>query len=58
MTKVTHDVVWEALYQPLAGLVVWIGTVMNRMQFLTIRRYLSFVFAALIVLLVALAVGQ
>ena len=58
MTKVTHDVVWETLYEPLAGLVLWIGTVMNRMQFLTIRRYLSFVFAALIVLLVALAVGQ
>jgi hydrogenase-4 component B len=58
MTKVTHDVVWETLYAPLAGLVVWIGTVMNRMQFLTIRRYLSFVFVALIVLLLALAVGQ
>lgn len=58
MTKVTHDVVWETLYQPLAGLVVWIGTVMNRMQFLTIRRYLSFVFIALIVLLLALAVWQ
>lgn len=58
MTKVTHDPVWETLYEPLAGLVGWIGTVMNRMQFLTIRRYLSFVFAALIVLLLALAVGQ
>jgi NADH:ubiquinone oxidoreductase subunit 5 (subunit L)/multisubunit Na+/H+ antiporter MnhA subunit len=58
MTKVTHDVVWETLYAPLAGLVVWIGTVMNRMQFLTIRRYLSFVFAALIVLLLVLAVRQ
>ncbi len=58
ITKTTHDLVWEMLYEPLAGLVMRIGTVMNRMQFLTIRRYLSFVFAALIVLLVALAVGQ
>ncbi len=58
MTKVTHDLIWETLYAPLAGLVVWIGTVMNRMQFLTIRRYLSFVFAALIVLLLVLAVRQ
>lgn len=58
MTKVTHDLIWETLYAPLAGLVGRIGTVMNRMQFLTIRRYLSFVFAALIVLLLALAVWQ
>lgn len=58
MTKVTHDLIWETLYAPLAGLVGRIGTVMNRMQFLTIRRYLSFVFAALIVLLLALAAWQ
>jgi formate hydrogenlyase subunit 3/multisubunit Na+/H+ antiporter MnhD subunit len=56
--KATHDLIWDVLYAPLGDLVGRIGTVLNRMQFLTIRRYLSFVFGALIVLLVVLAGWQ
>ena len=32
--------------------------VLNHLQFLTIRRYLGFVFAALVILLLALALWQ
>ena len=35
-----------------------VASVLNALQFLTIRRYLSFVFAALVILLLALALWQ
>jgi len=51
-----HDPVWEKIYLALAG-VVWIAAErLNQLQFLTIRRYLSLVFATLIFLLVVLAI--
>ena len=35
-----------------------VASVLNALQFLTIRRYLGFVFAALVILLLALALWQ
>ncbi|MGA3307865.1 MAG: hydrogenase 4 subunit B [Xanthobacteraceae bacterium] len=56
LTVELHDLIWEALYAPL---VVGIGVAadrLNRLQFLTIRQFLSLVFGALVILLVVLAV--
>jgi formate hydrogenlyase subunit 3/multisubunit Na+/H+ antiporter MnhD subunit len=50
-----EDVFWDRLYAPLAGLVENLAGRLNVLQFLTIRRYLSLVFAALVILLLALA---
>ncbi|MBI1775686.1 MAG: hydrogenase 4 subunit B [Proteobacteria bacterium] len=46
-----RDLVWDALYAPVATGVSAIADRLNYLQFQTIRRYLSLVFAALIVLL-------
>jgi hydrogenase-4 component B len=51
-----HDLIWEGLYQPLAGAVGFSADRLNRLQFLTIRRYLSLVFATLVTLLLVLAI--
>ena len=51
-----RDLIWDTLYAPLAGLVTGIADRLNVLQFLTIRRYLSFVFGALVILLLALAI--
>ena len=51
-----HDLVWEWLYLPVTGAVSLLAHRLNHLQFLTIRRYLSLVFLALIVLLLALAI--
>ncbi len=53
-----HDVLWDALYTPLAGFVGYCAGILNRVQFLTIRAYLSLVFSALVLLLMVLAVWQ
>jgi formate hydrogenlyase subunit 3/multisubunit Na+/H+ antiporter MnhD subunit len=53
---VVHDRIWETLYAPVAGAVDFVAARLNYLQFLTIRRYLSLVFLALVALLVALAV--
>ena len=50
-----RDRIWDALYAPIAGLVLFAADKLNHLQFLTIRRYLSLVFASLILLLLALA---
>jgi hydrogenase-4 component B len=50
-----HDPIWETLYAPVAGLVGVVTERLNVLQFLTIRRYLSLVFALLVLLLLALA---
>jgi formate hydrogenlyase subunit 3/multisubunit Na+/H+ antiporter MnhD subunit len=52
------DPIWDTLYAPTAGAVWWTSQALNHLQFLTIRRYLGFVFAALVILLLALAVWQ
>jgi NADH:ubiquinone oxidoreductase subunit 5 (subunit L)/multisubunit Na+/H+ antiporter MnhA subunit len=46
-----HDLVWERLYAPVAGSVGTIADRLNAFQYMTIRRYLSLVFVALIALL-------
>jgi hydrogenase-4 component B len=51
-----HDRVWEGLYAPIAGLVGFAADWLNQLQFLTIRRYLSLVFATLVTLLLVLAI--
>jgi len=51
-----HDLVWERLYQPISGAVGFSADRLNRLQFLTIRRYLSLVFATLVTLLLVLAI--
>jgi formate hydrogenlyase subunit 3/multisubunit Na+/H+ antiporter MnhD subunit len=49
------DRIWERLYLPLAGIVSLLSLRLNRLQFLTIRQYLSVVFGALVTLLIVLA---
>jgi hydrogenase-4 component B len=49
------DPAWFALYGPMARLVGRTATFLNRLQFLTIRSYLTLVFCALIVLLLVVA---
>ncbi len=51
-----HDLVWETLYAPIAGGIGFAADRLNRLQFLTIRRYLALVFATLVILLLALAI--
>jgi hydrogenase-4 component B len=56
--KHIHDPIWETLYAPVARAVWYLSQVLNHLQFLTIRRYLGFVFAALVILLLTLALWQ
>jgi hydrogenase-4 component B len=55
---VLRDVPWEVLYQPTARLVGFAAERLNRLQFLTIRGYLTLVFGALVALLMVLTVWQ
>jgi formate hydrogenlyase subunit 3/multisubunit Na+/H+ antiporter MnhD subunit len=50
-----RDRAWDAFYAPIAGFVGAAADKLNLLQFLTIRRYLSLVFASLILLLLVLA---
>ncbi|MBI2254721.1 MAG: hydrogenase 4 subunit B [Proteobacteria bacterium] len=50
------DLVWEGIFAPIAGAVGFIADRLNRLQFLTIRRYLSLVFLSLVTLLLVLAI--
>jgi len=52
------DYIWDGVYVPLSRAVTWVSTYLNVLQFLTIRRYLGFVFVLLILLLMALALWQ
>jgi hydrogenase-4 component B len=58
ITRHISDPIWDFLYSPLGRGVLWIADHTNFLQFLTIRRYLGFVFAALVVLLMALTLWQ
>ncbi|MER9404655.1 hydrogenase 4 subunit B [Mesorhizobium caraganae] len=55
LTVEMHDVIWEAFYQPIAGAIDFATLRLNRLQFLTIRRYLTLVFLYLVTLLTVLA---
>jgi len=50
-----RDLIWDALYAPISVGVVYVTEKLNALQFLTIRQYLSLVFAALVILLLMLA---
>jgi NADH:ubiquinone oxidoreductase subunit 5 (subunit L)/multisubunit Na+/H+ antiporter MnhA subunit len=52
------DPIWDFVYVPLVRSVSWVADHANVLQFLTIGRYLGFVFAALVVLLMALTLWQ
>jgi hypothetical protein len=49
------DLIWDFLYAPVGRVVGVAADRLNRLQFLTIRRYLSLVFLALVSLLLVLA---
>ncbi|MGV7214386.1 hydrogenase 4 subunit B [Bradyrhizobium sp. UFLA05-112] len=55
LTVELHDLIWEALYAPIAKGIGFATEHINVLQFLTIRRYLTLVFVALIVLLLVVA---
>ena len=50
-----HDPAWDVFYAPVAKGVAFAAGHLNRLQFLTIRRYLAVVFATLVFLLSVLA---
>ena len=54
-TAIVRDPIWDTLYAPLTEFVAFTAEKLNVLQFLTIRRYLSLVFAALVLLLLVLA---
>lgn len=56
LTVTLRDPVWDWLYAPISGFIAYAGEKLNTLQFLTIRRYLSLVFAALVLLLLVLAI--
>ncbi|WP_315730902.1 hydrogenase 4 subunit B [Bradyrhizobium sp. SZCCHNR3109] len=55
-TLTITDPVWEWLYKPVARAVEGAALQLNKLQFLTIRRYLSLVFLSLVLLLLVLAI--
>ena len=56
LTVQMTDPIWDWLYAPLAAGVGMAADRLNRLQFLTIRQFLSLVFGALVILLLVLAV--
>jgi hydrogenase-4 component B len=50
------DPIWDTLFAPIANAVALIADRLNALQSLSIRHYLSFVFAALVGLLLVLAI--
>jgi hydrogenase-4 component B len=56
LTVDMRDLVWDSLYTPIAGGVSFAADRLNHLQFLTIRQFLSLVFAALVLLLLVLAI--
>ena len=55
LTVEMHDLVWEFIYDPVTHAVEFLALKLNRLQFLTIRQYLSIVVGALVFLLLVLA---
>ncbi|RTM12295.1 MAG: hydrogenase 4 subunit B [Bradyrhizobiaceae bacterium] len=50
-----HDLIWDGLYAPIAKVIGFATDRINILQFLSIRRYLTLVFVALVVLLLVVA---
>jgi hydrogenase-4 component B len=55
LTVIVRDLVWEAFYAPISASVSLAAERLNRLQFLTIRQYLTLVFAALVALLLVVS---
>jgi formate hydrogenlyase subunit 3/multisubunit Na+/H+ antiporter MnhD subunit len=51
-----HDLIWDALYAPIAVGIGIAADRLNRLQFLTIRQFLTLVFCTLVVILLVLAI--
>jgi len=51
-----HDLIWETIYAPIAAGIGNAADRLNRLQFLTIRQFLTLVFCTLVILLLVLAV--
>jgi len=51
-----RDLIWDTFYAPISGWIWFAAEKMNHLQFLTIRRYLSLVFGALVALLLMVAI--
>ena len=58
LTVELRDLIWDFAYAPIAGFIGIAADRLNILQFLTIRRYLTLVFSALVLLLLVLAVWQ
>jgi hydrogenase-4 component B len=56
LTVELRDLIWDLAYAPIADFVGFATERLNVLQFLTIRRYLTLVFAALVLLLMVLAI--
>jgi NADH:ubiquinone oxidoreductase subunit 5 (subunit L)/multisubunit Na+/H+ antiporter MnhA subunit len=56
LTVVVRDLIWDFAYAPIAAGINLAADRLNYLQFLTIRSYLSLVFTALVLLLLALAI--
>ena len=56
LTVILRDVIWDFAYAPITTGVALAADRLNYLQFLTIRSYLSLVFAALVLLLLVLAI--
>jgi hydrogenase-4 component B len=50
-----RDPIWDGIYAPVGAAVAFAADRLNRLQFLTIRRYLTLVFVLLVTLLLVLA---
>jgi len=53
-----QDLAWDGIYAPVAHAVGFAADRLNRLQFLTIRRYLTLVFLALVLLLLVIAIWR
>jgi hypothetical protein len=53
-----RDPAWDAIYAPITRAVVAVADKINVTQFLTVRRYLSLMFATLVLLLLLVALTQ
>ncbi|MGB9118296.1 MAG: hydrogenase 4 subunit B, partial [Bradyrhizobium sp.] len=51
LTVRLRDLTWEMLYAPVGGAILFAADQLSHLQFLTIRKYLSLVFALLVILL-------
>ena len=56
LTVDLRDLIWDEIYAPIAAATGFAADRLNKLQFLTIRQFLSLVFAALVILLLVLAI--